>query len=56
MRQNFIGMVIGTAMQKTAKVRVARTALHPIVKKVSNSAVLPLRVQLLPGSLYEHLY
>jgi len=31
MRQNLIGQVIGTAMQKTAKVRVARTKL---VKKL----------------------
>ncbi|KAI9009154.1 hypothetical protein DFJ74DRAFT_596351, partial [Hyaloraphidium curvatum] len=29
----FVGMVVGTAMQKTAKVRVAHQRLHPIVKK-----------------------
>ncbi|KAI9597915.1 30S ribosomal protein S17 [Syncephalis fuscata] len=34
MRQNFIGMVIGTAMQKTVKVRVAKVSEHPVVKKM----------------------
>ncbi|KAJ3079516.1 hypothetical protein HK102_003730 [Quaeritorhiza haematococci] len=32
-RQSFIGEVIGTAMMKTAKIRVARTRMHPIVQK-----------------------
>ncbi|KAI8055471.1 30S ribosomal protein S17 [Syncephalis plumigaleata] len=34
MRQNFVGMVIGTAMQKTVKVRVAKMSMHPVVKKM----------------------
>ncbi|CAG8509565.1 7403_t:CDS:2 [Cetraspora pellucida] len=33
-RQNFFGIVVGTAMQKTVKVRVARQFVHPIVRKV----------------------
>ena len=33
-RQNFIGMVISTAMQKTVKVRVERQVMHPKVQKV----------------------
>lgn len=32
-RQSFIGTVIGTKMQKTAKVRVEKNRLHPIVLK-----------------------
>ncbi|KAI9104711.1 hypothetical protein DFS34DRAFT_604168 [Phlyctochytrium arcticum] len=32
-RQTFLGEVVGTAMQKTVKVRVARTRIHPIVQK-----------------------
>lgn len=35
MRQNFIGMVVGNAMQKTVKVKVTRSKLHPIVLKVN---------------------
>jgi hypothetical protein len=40
MKNSFFGYVIGTAMQKTIKVRVERIKMHPIVKKVSqfNSA------------------
>ncbi|KAG9301668.1 hypothetical protein G9A89_016739 [Geosiphon pyriformis] len=34
MRQIFTGIVVGTAMQKTAKVRVARQCIHPRVKKI----------------------
>ncbi|RKP12323.1 hypothetical protein BJ684DRAFT_21127 [Piptocephalis cylindrospora] len=34
MRQNFLGMVIGTAMQKTVKVRVPRHRAHPVVHKI----------------------
>ncbi|CAJ0881000.1 3656_t:CDS:2 [Entrophospora sp. SA101] len=30
-RQNFVGIVIGTAMRKTVKVNVARQATHPII-------------------------
>ncbi|CAG8559754.1 6426_t:CDS:2, partial [Scutellospora calospora] len=33
-RQNLFGIVIGTAMQKTVKVRVARQFVHPIVRKI----------------------
>ncbi|CAG8756395.1 30S ribosomal protein S17 [Gigaspora rosea] len=33
-RQNFFGIVVGTAMQKTVKVRVARQFVHPIVRKI----------------------
>ncbi|CAJ0757381.1 5608_t:CDS:2 [Entrophospora sp. SA101] len=33
-RQNFVGIVIGTAMRKTVKVNVARQATHPIVRKI----------------------
>ncbi|CAG8555624.1 1189_t:CDS:10 [Acaulospora colombiana] len=32
-RQNFVGIVVGTAMQKTVKVRVARQFVHPKVHK-----------------------
>ncbi|KNC98376.1 mitochondrial 37S ribosomal protein MRPS17 [Spizellomyces punctatus DAOM BR117] len=32
-RQMFYGEVIGTAMQKTIKVRVARPRIHPVVQK-----------------------
>ncbi|EGF77584.1 hypothetical protein BATDEDRAFT_91576 [Batrachochytrium dendrobatidis JAM81] len=31
--QSFVGRVIGTAMQKTIKVRVERVKIHPIVLK-----------------------
>ncbi|KAI8848940.1 hypothetical protein BC829DRAFT_204476 [Chytridium lagenaria] len=31
--QSFMGLVIGTAMQKTIKVRVARPKMHPLVQK-----------------------
>lgn len=34
MRQNFMGVVVGTAMQKTVKVRVMSQKIHPIVRKV----------------------
>jgi ribosomal protein S17 len=34
MRQNFVGMVVSNAMQKTVKVKVTSTKLHPIVLKV----------------------
>ncbi|KAL1919345.1 mitochondrial 37S ribosomal protein uS17m [Calcarisporiella thermophila] len=34
MRQNFVGMVVSTAMQKTVKVRVTRQKMHPIVQKM----------------------
>ncbi len=34
MRQNFLGVVVGTAMQKTVKVRVMSQKVHPIVRKV----------------------
>jgi len=33
-RQNFVGIVVGTAMQKTVKVRVARQFVHPKVQKL----------------------
>ncbi|CAO3619153.1 unnamed protein product [Cunninghamella echinulata] len=33
MRQNFVGMVVGNAMQKTVKVKVVRQKLHPVVLK-----------------------
>ncbi|KAI1314919.1 hypothetical protein EDD11_001556 [Mortierella claussenii] len=33
MRQNFMGVVVGTAMQKTVKVRVVSEKVHPIVRK-----------------------
>ena len=33
-RQSFVGTVIGTAMQKTIKVRVERIKMHPVVAKV----------------------
>jgi small subunit ribosomal protein S17 len=35
MRQNFIGMVVSTAMSKTVKVKVVRQKLHPIAMKVT---------------------
>jgi small subunit ribosomal protein S17 len=34
MRQNFVGMVVSNAMEKTVKVKVIRQKLHPIVLKV----------------------
>ncbi|CAG8498767.1 2165_t:CDS:2 [Paraglomus brasilianum] len=34
MRQQFVGVVVGTAMQLTAKVRVASQRVHPIVHKL----------------------
>ncbi|KAG0167821.1 hypothetical protein DFQ28_005528 [Apophysomyces sp. BC1034] len=37
MRQNFVGMVVSNAMQKTIKVKVTRTKLHPIVLKTIRS-------------------
>ncbi|KAH8550265.1 30S ribosomal protein S17 [Umbelopsis sp. PMI_123] len=37
MRQNFIGMVVSTAMSKTVKVKVVRQKLHPIVMKTIRS-------------------
>ncbi|CAO3616269.1 unnamed protein product [Cunninghamella blakesleeana] len=37
MRQNFVGMVVGNAMQKTVKVKVVRQKLHPIVLKTIKS-------------------
>ncbi|CAO3597357.1 unnamed protein product [Absidia cylindrospora] len=33
MRQNFVGMVVSNAMEKTVKVKVIRQKLHPIVMK-----------------------
>ncbi|KAI8645729.1 30S ribosomal protein S17 [Parasitella parasitica] len=33
MRQNFIGMVVSNAMQKTIKVKVTSQKLHPVVLK-----------------------
>ncbi|SAM09061.1 hypothetical protein [Absidia glauca] len=33
MRQNFVGMVVSNAMEKTVKVKVIRQKLHPIVLK-----------------------
>lgn len=39
MRQNFIGMVVSNAMQKTVKVKVTRPVVHPIVRKVNFSPV-----------------
>ncbi|KAI8344947.1 30S ribosomal protein S17 [Blakeslea trispora] len=33
MRQNFIGMVVSNAMQKTVKVKVTSQKLHPVVLK-----------------------
>lgn len=36
MRQNFIGMVVSNAMQKTIKVKVTSQKLHPIVLKVGH--------------------
>lgn len=35
MRQNFVGMVVSNAMQKTIKVKVTTQKLHPIVRKVN---------------------
>ncbi|KAI8073270.1 30S ribosomal protein S17 [Gongronella butleri] len=37
MRQNFVGMVVGNAMQKTVKVKVVREKLHPVVLKTIKS-------------------
>jgi small subunit ribosomal protein S17 len=37
MRQNFMGVVVGTAMQKTIKVRVMSQKVHPIVRKVKTT-------------------
>ncbi|KAI9264796.1 30S ribosomal protein S17 [Sporodiniella umbellata] len=37
MRQNFIGMVVSNAMQKTIKVRVTAQKLHPLVRKTIKS-------------------
>ncbi|KAF9334800.1 hypothetical protein BG006_001453 [Podila minutissima] len=37
MRQNFMGVVVGTAMQKTVKVRVMSQKIHPIVRKTYKS-------------------
>ncbi|RCI07225.1 hypothetical protein CU098_008110 [Rhizopus stolonifer] len=37
MRQNFIGMVVSNAMQKTIKVKVASQKLHPLVRKTIKS-------------------
>ncbi|EIE78062.1 hypothetical protein G6F57_008454 [Rhizopus arrhizus] len=37
MRQNFIGMVVSNAMQKTIKVKVTSQKLHPIVRKTIKS-------------------
>ena len=34
MKLNLIGVVVGTKMMKTAKVRVPRLKMHPRVKKV----------------------
>ncbi|CAG8477801.1 7056_t:CDS:2 [Ambispora leptoticha] len=34
MRQTLVGVVVGTAMRKTAKVRVASQRMHPRVHKV----------------------
>ncbi|KAF9921957.1 hypothetical protein FBU30_007984 [Linnemannia zychae] len=33
MRQNFMGIVVGTAQTKTVKVRVMTQKFHPIVRK-----------------------
>ncbi|KAI8340797.1 30S ribosomal protein S17 [Chlamydoabsidia padenii] len=33
MRQNFVGMVVSNAMEKTVKVKVIRQKLHPVVLK-----------------------
>jgi hypothetical protein len=32
--KSFLGLVVGTAMQRTIKVRVANVKMHPIVQKV----------------------
>ncbi|CEG70911.1 hypothetical protein CU097_013867 [Rhizopus azygosporus] len=37
MRQNFVGMVVSNAMQKTIKVKVTTQKLHPIVRKTIKS-------------------
>ncbi|GAA5805776.1 30S ribosomal protein S17 [Helicostylum pulchrum] len=37
MRQNFVGMVVSNAMQKTIKVKVTSQKLHPIVLKTMKS-------------------
>ncbi|KAI7861869.1 30S ribosomal protein S17 [Spinellus fusiger] len=37
MRQNFIGMVVSNAMQKTVKVKVTSQKMHPIVLKTIQS-------------------
>lgn len=37
MRQNFIGMVVSDAMQKTIRVKVTSQKVHPIVLKVNLS-------------------
>ncbi|CAG8433928.1 12139_t:CDS:2 [Ambispora gerdemannii] len=34
MRQTLVGVVVGTAMRKTAKVRVASQRMHPRVHKI----------------------
>ncbi len=39
------GYVIGTAMQKTIKVRVENIKIHPIVKKVDRYGCNPLSSQ-----------
>jgi hypothetical protein len=43
MRQNFLGVVVGTAMQKTVKVRVMTQKVHPIVRKVTTRSLLSIR-------------
>lgn len=40
MRQNFVGMVVSNAMQKTIKVKVTSQKLHPIVLKVYKIYIL----------------
>jgi hypothetical protein len=54
MRQNLIGQVIGTAMQKTAKVRVARTKLVKkldVVKYFASACFNP-RINVLNSQFY----
>ena len=51
----FIGKVVGTKMQKTAKVEVTRMFLHPQVLKV-NPFTRPGKLCFLCGSLLQHVY
>ena len=55
----FIGKVVGTKMQKTAKVEVTRMFLHPQVLKVKASSTVKrkeLRVLYLYACMYMYTY